>query len=261
MRVLERGSGRPVVLVHGFPVDHRSMLPLDAVLERHGGWRRLYVDLPWVRGSEPRGEVSSTDDVLAELRAELAERIGDDEQVLLVGSSFGGLLAARIAHDDPRVAGLALLEPAVVAAHAERTVPEQEVLVAAPDVLAAAEPELAQAYAEMAVVQSAEGLAEFAATVKVGLDAADEEMVERISRRYVPSDGGAELGFAGPTLVVTGRQDQVVGFRDQLALLDRYPRATFAVLDTAGHNAHLERPGVVGALLTDWLDRIPPQGG
>jgi len=56
---------------------------------------------------------------------------------------------------------------------------------------------------------------------------------------------------------VTGRHDHVVGYRDAFGLLEHYPRATFAVLDDAGHNAILEQPRVVGALLTEWLRRLP----
>lgn len=256
VNIVERGSGLPVVVVHGFPVDHRSMLPLDRFLDEPGAWRRIYVDLPFVRGSGSGRLIESSDDVLAELVDTLGQVIGPDERYLLVGSSFGGLLSSRVAHDDPRVAGLALLEPAVIADHARRDVPPHVVLHEDPDALAAVDPELAQGYAEMSVVQSAEDLQVFAESVQTGLDVADEAMVERIGRRYSLTGGEAELGYGGPTLVVTGRQDHVVGYRDQVALLDRYPRASFALLDSAGHNAHLERPDVVGSLLQDWLVRV-----
>ncbi|RYJ05670.1 MAG: alpha/beta hydrolase [Actinomycetales bacterium] len=256
MNIVERGSGRPVVLVHGFPVDHRSMLPLDGWLDEPGAWRRIYVDLPFVRGSDSSRAIESSDDVLAELVDTLDRLIGPDESYLVVGSSFGGLLSSRIAHDDPRVVGLALLEPAVIADHARRDVPPHVVLHEDPDALAAVDPALAQEYAEMSVVQSAEGLQVFAESVHAGLEAADPTVVARVEQKYSLSGGEAELGYDGPTLVVTGRQDHVVGYQDQLDLLDRYPRATFALLDSAGHNAHLERPDVVGALLRDWLVRV-----
>ena len=55
---------------------------------------------------------------------------------------------------------------------------------------------------------------------------------------------------------MTGRQDSVVGYLDQWSLLPHYPRSTFAVLDAAGHNAHLERPEVVNGLILDWLARV-----
>ena len=57
-------------------------------------------------------------------------------------------------------------------------------------------------------------------------------------------------------LIVAGRQDAVVGYRDAERFADRLPQATFAVLDGAGHHAHVEREHVVDALLGDWLERV-----
>ncbi|MFG3703278.1 alpha/beta fold hydrolase [Micromonospora sp. NPDC047670] len=72
-------------------------------------------------------------------------------------------------------------------------------------------------------------------------------------RRKDP-EGGAP--FARPTLVLTRRQDHATGYLDQFALLPHFPRATFAVLDVAGHNLQIEQPGLFDALVGEWLDRV-----
>ncbi len=64
--------------------------------------------------------------------------------------------------------------------------------------------------------------------------------------------------FTRPTLVITGRQDAIVGHRDQHAILDHYPRATFVVTDGAGHQPAIESPQATLALILDWLRRIGP---
>ena len=56
--------------------------------------------------------------------------------------------------------------------------------------------------------------------------------------------------------MVCGRQDAVTGYADQWGLLPHYPRATYAVLDVAGHNLQIEQPALFGALVTEWLQRI-----
>lgn len=62
--------------------------------------------------------------------------------------------------------------------------------------------------------------------------------------------------FFGPSLIVTGRQDGLVGYRDPWSILESYPRCTFAVLDMAGHAMQIERDRLFGALVNDWLDRL-----
>jgi len=91
-----------------------------------------------------------------------------------------------------------------------------------------------------------------------GFRVADEAAVERISAAYPFAQDVDAIGepFDRPSLIVMGRQDSVVGYRDQLRLIERFPRATFAILDAAGHNLEGERPELFRSLVTDWLDRV-----
>jgi pimeloyl-ACP methyl ester carboxylesterase len=62
--------------------------------------------------------------------------------------------------------------------------------------------------------------------------------------------------YANPTLILAGRQDAIVGYAGVWRLLEHYPRATFAVLDRAGHGLVHEQVGLVTALMAEWLDRV-----
>ncbi len=62
--------------------------------------------------------------------------------------------------------------------------------------------------------------------------------------------------FDRPVLIVTGRQDSVVGVEDQWALAQRLPRATYAMLDRAGPNLSIDAPDAVRALLRDWAAQV-----
>lgn len=63
------------------------------------------------------------------------------------------------------------------------------------------------------------------------------------------------LPLEAPSLHLFGRQDHMTGYEDGWRLRDHYVRGTYAVLDAAGHNAHLERPELTAALVKDWLAR------
>jgi pimeloyl-ACP methyl ester carboxylesterase len=118
-------------------------------------------------------------------------------------------------------------------------------------------PEEVEDFTGIAVVQTAETLRQYREDVVPGLDAADTEAMERIRKNWAltvaPESGPV---YTRPTLVLCGRQDAVVGFADQYALLPHYPRATYAALDLAGHNLQIEQPALMGVLLRDWLERI-----
>ena len=64
-----------------------------------------------------------------------------------------------------------------------------------------------------------------------------------------------------PTLIVTGRQDSSVGYRDAWKILENYPRATFVVLDRAGHGLYIEQEELYHVLFNEWLDRVEEYAG
>ncbi len=69
--------------------------------------------------------------------------------------------------------------------------------------------------------------------------------------------GHGSAPFAQPSLILAGRQDSTVGYRGAWSLIEEFPRATYAVIDMAGHHlGRIERPAVFQALVGDWLERM-----
>lgn len=259
LHYVERGTGTPVLAIHGWTPDHRLMLGcLEPVFDTLPGYRRLYIDLPGMGRSPAPPSIASSDDVLAAVLEFVDEVIGD-EPFLLAGESYGGYLARAVARERPGlVRGLALICPVgTVLERAARTRPEHQVLRPDPALLDAADPHVAKEFAETAVVQTPETLRRFREEILAGLDLADQEAMARIAERWTlstsPESGPA---YTRPSLIIAGRQDSSVGYIDQFALLPHYPRATFAVLDVAGHNAQIEQPELFDALMREWLDRV-----
>ena len=60
--------------------------------------------------------------------------------------------------------------------------------------------------------------------------------------------------FTKPSLIILGRQDYLVGYRDAFRLVDRYPGASFAILDSAGHAMQIDQEHrSVHWLLNGWI--------
>lgn len=248
---VEHGTGTPLVALHGAGVDHREIeAALEAVVP-DAGFRRVYPDLPGMGGSTADG-LTCNDDVVALLADFIGSVAGGP--VLLLGHSYGAYLARGVAARRPDVVlGLALVCPA---AERSRDVPGHEVVREDPAAYDELEPALRDGFDEYFVVRTAATARRYRDHVVPGTTLVDEAALGRIFSGWGVDVGS--LPLTAPTLVIAGRRDSVVGHADATALLERYPRATLAVLDDAGHALLHERPGPVAALLGDWLDRARP---
>ena len=63
------------------------------------------------------------------------------------------------------------------------------------------------------------------------------------------------LTYNKPSAIITGRQDDSVGYKDMFKLLDNFPRAGFSILDGAGHNLQIEQPELFREYFRNWLKR------
>jgi pimeloyl-ACP methyl ester carboxylesterase len=257
---VEHGTGVPVLALHGWMPDHRLMVGcLEPIFLSRPGFRRLYPDLPGM-GSTPAGpQVAGSDDILAAVHGFVDTVVGS-RPFLLVGESYGGYLARALVRERPRqVLGLALICPVGVLDHARRTLPARQVLRPDPSLFEGLDTALAEGFALMSVVQSPRILQRYGEEIQPGLDVADAEAMTRIQQRWALThdpDDPARPPFERPTLILLGRQDDAVGYADQLRLLPAYPRASLAILDAAGHNLQLEQPDLFDALMREWLDRV-----
>ena len=246
-------------MLHGFPLDRRALLrAVDPVFEKRGGYRRIHVDLPGF-GASPRVPSIDSSAAMVEFVLRLIDVVVGDGPILLVGESWGAYLArAVIARRPLGVAGAALLVPMTVVPYADRDVPPHRLLYEEPGVLDGAPDAHAAAIRGIGAVIDAPAWSYFSSVIAPTFGGGDADAIAAIASGYaIPTevDSDAEP-FERPTLIVTGRQDSMVGYRDALAILERFPRATFAVLDAASHNVAGERPALVAALVDDWLDRV-----
>ncbi len=246
---VEHGEGVPVLALHGAGVDHREVMAcLEPVLGGFAGYRRIYLDLPGMGRTPAPETISSADDVLDVLLAFIDGVVGD-MPMLVAGHSAGGYYAQAIAGRRPeQVVGLALLCPLLAGIH---DVPEHAVTVGAGDL---GDAELRDYF----TVQTAETLHRYERYVRPASERADGDALARIGEHWELTTPGP-VRYGRPTLLVTGRQDSTVGYAGAWDLLEHYPRATFAVLDRAGHALPHEQPELLRGLVTEWLDRVREQ--
>jgi pimeloyl-ACP methyl ester carboxylesterase len=65
-----------------------------------------------------------------------------------------------------------------------------------------------------------------------------------------------EKPYMKPTLMLVGRQDSVVGYRGLWNIIEMYPRASFVLLDKAGHALQIEQDVLFSETVKEWLSRV-----
>ncbi|HPH98542.1 MAG TPA: alpha/beta hydrolase [Anaerolineaceae bacterium] len=252
------GEGRPVVILHGYQVDHHTMTAcLEPVFAQMPGWQRIYFDLPGM-GKTPGPDWLVNSDQMLEVVCGLIDQLLPAQHFTLVGLSYGGYLARGAAGVmGERVDGLALIVPAVIAHHAARTVPRHQTIFD-PDLLNSLSPDEREMIDGL-VYRVTPEIWEREQVETQWISLGDAEFLNRLQQEgYAFSEEVARKldRFEKPALFILGRQDVVVGYRDAWALIEKYPRASFVILDEAGHLAHMEKAALFNQLIMDWLERV-----
>jgi pimeloyl-ACP methyl ester carboxylesterase len=247
---VERGAGRPVLVLHGAGVDHREPEAcFEPVFGVAAGYRRIYPDLPGMGRTPVPDRLRSAEDVLGVL-LDFAGEVTDGTAYLLIGHSAGAYYAQAMAARAPtQVAGLALVCPLLPDV---RDVPAHHVVVGTGEI---GDDEFRNYF----VVQTPEMLERYERYVAPAAALVDQAGHERIGERWALAPDHASA-YAGPTLVVAGRLDSIVGYAAAADLVDHYPHASLAVLDDAGHALPHEQPDLLRALVADWLVRVERSG-
>ena len=253
LHVERRGSGPTVVLLHGFTGDGTTMEGLAQRLEPEA--EVVAPDLVGHgRSSCPLDEASYSVDAMAAHIAAIGESYGS-VPFHLVGYSMGGRVALTLA-----CRRLELLRSLT--------------LIGASAGLATEAERAARRQSDAALAKSIErdGLEQFvdnwmanplfATQARLGEDflaAARAQRLRNSAVGLVRSLGAAGTGSmaplhdelrscAVPTVFVTGVEDPKYA-QISVELAARMPRAEIAVIDDAGHAAHLEQPDAVAAVI------------
>ncbi|KAH6610197.1 hypothetical protein Trco_000217 [Trichoderma cornu-damae] len=260
----EIGEGLPVLIIHGWQMEGRvEELDFEPIFNKTPGLCRIYVDLPGM-GATPADNVKSLDDIYLRLVHFIDSRLGKS-RFLLVGSSCGGYLARGIAQRYiEQVDGLLLRVPLIEPNDIMRDLDVFGPLVGNERLMSSMSAEDRALVGNVLVQTPAyiEALtAKYEKAVLPAVKAADNKVLDpiradpRLYQLSFPLER-ERAEFPAPTLIICGRHDETVGYRDSLRLLELYPRSTYVVLDRGMHGLPIDETSVFEALVRDWITRV-----
>ncbi len=255
------GSGTPVVMIHGWSVDHRLMKgcmePIFQSLDTP--WQRIYFDLPGMGNTKGPAWITGTDQML-EVVLDFIDGVLPNQHFLVAGESYGGYLARGVIKArQALVEGLLLICPTAIQETRLDHLPPFQVLEKDEAFLSRLSDEDRQYFSGINVVQNQRVWERFAQDVLPGLKVADYRFLENCLSQNVPYKVNVdqiEKPYRQPALFVMGRQDVAVGYRDHWQLIENFPRASFMILDKAGHNLQIEQAVLFNAMVKEWLERV-----
>jgi pimeloyl-ACP methyl ester carboxylesterase len=255
-----RGEGLPVLMLHGYGIDHSVMAGcMEPIFEKRPGYRRIYIDLPGMGRSKAPEWLGNSDQVLG-IIIKLCDKLMPGKNFLVAGESYGGYIARALVNRIPeRIEGVLLICPVMVGERSRRQLPERMVFVRDEKLLESIDPEDRRFFERMLILQDRRRWERFQQDILPGRRMEDMAFLERLKKHGYECSfdvDGLPGPFGRPSLILAGRQDASVGYKDAVRLIDNYSRGTFAILDRAGHGLEVEQETVFNVLANEWLDRV-----
>ena len=251
------GEGKPIIMLHGSPVDHRHMVSdMEPLFNQHTGWKRIYPDLPGM-GKTPGADWITTQDQMLDVVLDFIDDVIPNQRFVVAGISYGGYIARGVVYRKSNLMdGLFLAVPKIQPDITKATLPPHITLVEDSSLLSELEPDLAKDFQSFAVVQSRKFFDLMKANIYPAVEIADHNFLDKLHSAFSFDVDRLPEPFTAPTLILTGRQDSICGYRDAWSILENFPRATFVVLDRAGHGLGVEQESLFRILGNEWLDRV-----
>ncbi|MCC6146217.1 MAG: alpha/beta hydrolase [Anaerolineaceae bacterium] len=242
------GNGIPMVLLHGFPLDHTIWYPVVDILAAAG----IQVILPDLRGHglSPSPEGVYTMNLMAEDILNLLEDLGI-EKAVLVGHSMGGYVSLAFSCLYPnRLSGLAL-----VSTQASADTPEKR-----------------QSRLNMVQEVKRYGVKALCGTMPLKLtnnEVIQQKIIEIICRTtpqgiigalkgmaYRPDFAGRLPSISVPTVVVGGLLDAIIPMESFKLMSQLLCKAWLVEIKEAGHMPMMETPEPVAGALCELAQRV-----
>lgn len=247
----ERGSGLPLVLIHGFPLDHTIWDKVAEILKVDA--RVLLPDLRGY-GSTPVTDGVYSMGLLAGDILRLLDRL-QIERAVIAGHSMGGYVCLALARAHPeRVRGLALVTSQAAADSPERKQGRYQLAaeVEKRGVVAVIEANLQRYSPRDDVLEK---------TREIMLRCNPTAVAASLRGMAVRDDMTSSLASMNiPALVIIGSADALISPDMGREAAQLFPQGRLVTVDGGGHMPMLEAPEVTAGALRDLVKRCGDYG-
>ena len=254
------GEGKPVICIHGYTVDHNLMKScLEPVFkDEKTNYKRIYIDLPGMGKTKTVPWIKNAD-IMLDILMDFINYITAGENFLLAAESYGCYLSMGILKKlSNQTDGIFFLVPCIVSSYSERDLPSKSIIFSEKITGSKDFEKEIEEFCEMAVIITNETWTNYKNNILPSIKSADKEFLTFYKENgygFSFENDFKNLIYDKPSAIITGRQDDSVGYKDMLRLLENFPRAGFSIIDGAGHNLQIEQPELFREYFRNWLKR------
>lgn len=244
------GEGLPIVILHRTSAGY-----LEPIFSERDNYKRIYIDPPGIGNSSSDDWIKTADDCFEILNAAVNALVPSGDFAIGGFSYFGYMSMAIADRNATRIGGLLLMCPVTTPERSERTLPETRESFTDSSFYKTLD-ETQQKMLDGLVIKNEASY--HAIThyhpLNITLDTAVWNRIKR--KNYAITYTGTGKKINAPVLLLLGLQDDVVGYKDALSLVDKYPSISVVVADYASHNLPFEQYDILKQNVNIWLDRI-----
>lgn len=251
LNVEEQGTGEPLLLVHGFPLDHRMWQgQIDELSE---DFRVIAPDLRGFGESSGAADLVTMEQFADDL-ANLLDALEIREKIIYCGLSMGGYIAWPFwrRHAD-RISKLILCDTRAAADSAEAAAGRLETAerVEQDGCAILSEAMIPKLFSDQTRRQRSRLITFTEEMIRASKPQTAAAALRGMAQRVDATPWLPQIGM--PTLVVCGQEDALTGLAEMQAVAEAIPQASLAVIPACGHMAPLEDPVHVNKTIRNFL--------
>ncbi len=251
------GSGMPIIFLHGLSLDKESTSNFFEPFLSASKYQRIYLDLPGM-GNSPALKQATTHQIVLAVISAIKQIIGNHPFVIY-GHSFGGYVAQAIANVlSDQVLGLFLIGPVVTAQRSKRIL-GQHTNVFVDRVMPINNQEFFQDFLDVNVIITSKSWQNFQRLMIPGFKKADNTFIKTLQGNSYPLPNENELkskNYSVPFTIMVGKNDQIVGYKEQLRLATNSELGEIFLLNKTGHNLMVDQPALTKSAFLHFLKTI-----
>ncbi|QEA59780.1 alpha/beta hydrolase [Leuconostoc koreense] len=240
------GEGIPIVFLHGLYLDRESTMSFFEPQVNFDGFKRIYIDLPGM-GYSIATSSASADSIFDSLQNFIMNIIGQ-KKFILFGHSYGAYMTQALAyHFQDQVLSLFMTCP-VIYADKNRRILGKHINISEEKIGTDKNSQYFDDFKKMNVVLNQRSWHDYQNLIIPGLQKANKNFLSQLQDNSYSLSFENELHHLSSktaVCILVGRHDQVVGYEQQLKLIELSESTEGALVNKAGHNLMIDQPDLV----------------